>query len=174
MTYEEWERTVPAALRADAIWRVQAFRLASYLGAAAGSDADRVADQPWLVKSAAQLASAAESISANIAEGYARLSPKDRIRYYEYALGSAGETKSRYLSLSRRFDPPLLDARLAILQSVTRLVLKMIRSGRLLSSPDDSPSQDPPSPEPAIERARHASTPTCRRTLHHPRPATPL
>jgi len=29
MTYDEWEATVPAALKAYAIWRVQAFRLAS-------------------------------------------------------------------------------------------------------------------------------------------------
>ena len=142
MTYEEWEADVPAALKADAIWQVQAYRLASYLGAAAGFDADLIAEHPWLAKSAGQLASASESIPANIAEGYARLSPKDRIRFYEYALGSAGETKSRYVTLSRRFPPSLVDSRLAVLGSITRLVLKMIRSGRLLLPP-----QDPPFPE---------------------------
>ena len=96
MSYGEWEATVPGTLKADAIWRVQAYRLASYVGSEAGFDADTVAERRWLVKSAGQLASAAESVSANIAEGYARLSPKDRIRYYEYALGSAAEAKSRY------------------------------------------------------------------------------
>ena len=140
MTYDEWEATVPALLKADAIWRVQAFRLAGYAGAVAGRDADSIAEHSWLVKSAAQLASAAESIPANIAEGYARLSPKDRVRYYEYALGSAAETRSRYVTLSRRFDPSVLDARLRVLASITRLVLTMIRSGRLkATSPDDPP-----------------------------------
>ena len=112
MTYDQWELTVPVLVRADAIWRVQAFRLASYVGAVAGSDADAMAEQPWLARSAGQLSSAAESIAANIAEGYARLSPKDRIRYYEYALGSVAETKSRYVSLTRRLEPSVIDARL--------------------------------------------------------------
>src|SRR6476661_395227 len=140
MTYDEWEATVPAALKTDAIWRVQAFRLASYLGAVAGLDADIIAEAPWLVKSAAQLSSSSESIPANIAEGYARLSTKDRIRYYEYALGSANEAKSRYVTLSRRLDPHLVDARLAVLASVTNLVLTMIRSGRRFAPPSDTPS----------------------------------
>lgn len=83
MTYDQWEATVPATLKSDALWRVQAFRLASYLAAVASLDADGIAEAPWLVKSAGQLSSAAESIPANVAEGYARLSPKDRIRYYE-------------------------------------------------------------------------------------------
>ncbi len=146
MTYDQWEATVPATLKSDALWRVQAFRLASYLAAVASLDADGIAEAPWLVKSAGQLSSAAESIPANVAEGYARLSPKDRIRYYEYALGSADETKSRYLTLSRRLDPSLVDARLASLSSITRLVLKMIRSGRLMDPPS---APLPPSPDPA-------------------------
>jgi four helix bundle protein len=145
MTYDEWEATVPGTLKADAIWRVQAYRLASYAGSVAGFDADTVAERPWLVKSAGQLASAAESVPANIAEGYARLSPKDRIRYYEYALGSAAETKSRYVTLSRRFDPSLVDARLAVLASISRLVLKMISSGRVKPRPPEDP---PPPREP--------------------------
>jgi four helix bundle protein len=144
MTYEEWEADVPAVLKADAIWRVQAFRLASYLGAVAGVDADLVAEKPWLMKSAAQLASASESIPANIAEGYARLSPKDRIRFYEYALGSADETKSRYLTLSRQFAPTLVDARLTVLASITRLVLRMIQSGRLRPPRPEPPLLEPP------------------------------
>lgn len=137
MTYDEWEVTVPAMLKADAIWRVQAFRLASHLSAVAGFDADTIAEAPWLVKSAGQLASCSESIPANIAEGYARLSPKDRIRFYEYALGSANEAKSRYVTLSRRLDPQLVNARLAVLTSVTNLVLTMIRSGRLTDPPKE-------------------------------------
>ena len=145
MTYDDWDATVPSVLKGDAIWRVQAYRLASYLSIVAGFDADAIAERPWLVKSAAQLASASESIPSNIAEGYARLSPKDRIRYYEYAVGSADETKSRYVTLSRRLDPSLVEARLAVLSSVTRLVLKMINSGRLEPPPPD----DPPPPQPS-------------------------
>lgn len=110
MTYDKWEATVPRPLKADAIWKVQAYRLASYVACEAGFDADKVAESPWLVKSAGQLASAAESVPANIAEGYARLSPKDRIRYYEYALGppprrSRGTSPSSAVSIHRSLRP---------------------------------------------------------------------
>ena len=150
MTYEEWEEGVPAGIRGDAIWRVQAFRLSSYLAAAADLDGERMANQPRLAKAAAQLSGAAASVPANIAEGYTRLSPRDRIRYYEYALGSAAETKSWYLSLSRSLPSPEVEARLATLTSITRLLLKMIRSGRLQSLPTapDPPPSDSRSPQP--------------------------
>jgi four helix bundle protein len=135
MNYDEWEATVPKAVRDDAIWHVQAFRLASYLSAVAELDSETIAADQRLARAAAQLVDATGSIPANVVEGYARLSPKDRIRYYEYALGSANEAKSRYLSLARLFTPPLLDDRIATLNSITRLILKMIRSGRLRSQP---------------------------------------
>ena len=135
MTYDEWEATVPRGLREDRVWRVQAFRLASYLAASADRDSEALAATPRLAKPAAQLASAAASIAANVAEGYTRLSPKDRVRFYEYALGSAAEAKSWYLTLARSLDADVVDSRLAILTSITRLLLKMIRSGRLQSPP---------------------------------------
>jgi len=135
MTYEEWEAGVPEGIKGDAIWRVTAFRLASYLAAAADFDGEGLADQPRLAKATAQLSGAAASIPANIAEGYTRMSPRDRVRYYEYALGSTAETKSWYLSLTRSLPPSTIDSRLATLTSITRLLLKMIRSGRLQSAP---------------------------------------
>jgi four helix bundle protein len=148
MTSDEWEATVPAGLKSDAVWRVQAFRLGSYIGAVSVDDAEIVATRPWLLKSAAQLSSAGGSIPANITEGYSRLSPKDRIRFYEYALGSVNEAKSRYVTLSRRFDPALVDSRLEVLTSIARLVLKMIHSGRLKPPPPTDPDDpsSPPSP----------------------------
>jgi len=39
-------------------------------------------------------ASAAVSVSANIAEGYGRTGKKDKKKFYDYARGSAYETKS--------------------------------------------------------------------------------
>jgi four helix bundle protein len=143
MTYEQWEVTVPAGIRGDALWRVQAYRLASYLAAVADVDAELIETHPRRAKIAAQLATAASSIPANIAEGYVRLSARDRVRYYEYAYGSAAETKSRYVSASRAFPPGLPDARLVILNSISRLLLKMIQSGRLQSTDPDPSSVSP-------------------------------
>ena len=43
-----------------------------------------------------QLYRALGSISANLAEGYSRGTGKDRARFYEYALGSARESRDWY------------------------------------------------------------------------------
>ena len=135
MTYEEWEVTVPVALKGDAVWRVQAFRLASYLARCALDDAAPLGDDSRLAGQTGQLCRAAASIAANIGEGYVRLSPADRIRYYEYALGSAAECKAWYLSLGPALPTETLTTRLELLASITRLLLTMIRSGRPQARP---------------------------------------
>ena len=146
MTYDEWEVTVPDVIKIDRIWRVQAFRLASYLSACAESDTRSMADDRRYLPLAAQLCRAAGSVPANIAEGYPRQSPKDRVRYYEYALGSTEEVKTWYLSLREHLAPGRLDERLSLLRSITRLLLTMIRSSR---PPHPlPPPRDPASPAP--------------------------
>jgi four helix bundle protein len=130
MTYEEWEREFPATLKTDLIWRVQAFRLASYAGDCAENDTVAAATDARLAPLAAQLCRAAGSIAANVAEGYSRRSARDRVRYYEYAVCSASESKTWYVRLRPTIDPPTLDARIAVLQSISRLLHTMIRSSR--------------------------------------------
>lgn len=49
----------------------------------------------------AQLADAAQSISANISEGYGRRSVKEYIQFLYIALGSAAETMTRTVGLNR-------------------------------------------------------------------------
>jgi len=140
MTYEEWESTVPEVIKADRIWRVQAFRLASYLSACAESDSLELEGDPKVLQLLAQLRRASASVAANIAEGYPRRSTRDRVRYYEYALGSAEESKTWYFSLRASLDSASLEARLSVLRSIVRLLLTMIRSSRPPSSPPSTPS----------------------------------
>ena len=140
MTYEEWECTVPEVIKADRIWRVQAFRLASYLSACAESDSLELEGDAKVLPILAQLRRATTSVAANIAEGYPRRSTRDRVRYYEYALGSAEESKTWYFSLRAALDSVSLEARLSLLRSITRLLLTMIRSSRPPSSPPLIPS----------------------------------
>ena len=49
----------------------------------------------------AQFADAAQSIAANISEGYGRRSVKEYIQFLYIALGSAGETMSRAIGLNQ-------------------------------------------------------------------------
>src|SRR5688572_5046889 len=49
----------------------------------------------------AQFADAAQSIAANISEGYGRRSAKEYIQFLYIALGSAGETMTRAIGLNQ-------------------------------------------------------------------------
>ena len=138
MTYDEWEKSLPDVVRNDVVFRVQAFRLASYLGACAELDTRHVVRDQRFLKSAAQLCAASGSVAANIADGYPRHSGLDRARFFEYALDSTAEVKSWYLHTRLRLPPGTLEARYALLTSITRLLLTMIRSSRP-PRPEDSP-----------------------------------
>lgn len=130
MTYDEWEATIPAGVRQDVIWKVQAYRLALFLAACAEDDTRAMNEDERFRQSGAQLCRAAGSVAANIAEGYPRQSGRDRIRYYEYALGSAAEVKVWYLNGRATLAPGVIEDRFALLRSITRLLLTMIRSAR--------------------------------------------
>ena len=88
------------------------------------------ADDPRFVHNAAQLCKAAGSVAANIAEGYPRLSGKDRAKFYEFGLTSLAEVKSWYLGVRSFIDGRTVDDRLATMRSIHRLVLTMMRSAR--------------------------------------------
>jgi four helix bundle protein len=89
--YLEWEQSVPASERADAIWRVEPYRRSRFLLPQARQDARSLILDPLGRPLTNQLWRSAVSIAANIAEGYSRGTGADRARFYEYALGSARE-----------------------------------------------------------------------------------
>jgi four helix bundle protein len=130
MTLDEWEQTVPAVLKADALWRRQDYRIASYLADTAWPDVDALAAHAGTRDVASQLYRALGSIGANIAEGYSRGSSADRVRFFEYALGSAREAREWY----RRAQPVIgierATDRAAMITSVVRLLLVIIPSER--------------------------------------------
>lgn len=113
-----------------AVERLAVHRIATELADEAWGDANCVAEHPLLEHVAAQMIRAIGSITANIAEGYARFSRRDRIRYYEYALGSAEEARSWYTVARRVLPAADVEARLQQLTSIRRLLLTMIRNER--------------------------------------------
>ena len=134
MTYEEWEATVPEGVKDDRVWRVTAYRLALYLADMAIGDTGHLAGDARFAGKVSQLCDAAGSVAANIAEGYPRRSSRDRMKFYDYALTSLAETKSWYLQIRSTIDGPRMDARLATMLSISRLLHTMIRSARKYGS----------------------------------------
>ena len=79
----EWAAEhVPDTMRQDSIWRLPAYRYSLYLGdqLQAAAEQMRRAHSRRIVD---QLLDAAQSISANIAEGYGRTSGPERAKFFE-------------------------------------------------------------------------------------------
>ena len=130
MTYDEWEAAASQAVKSDPTWKVEAYRLGLFAGASAWSDAEILVRDPRGSVVAGQLMRSAASVAAQIAEGYGRRSAKDRARYYEYALGSVGETRAWYIAIRHAIGAETSEERRANLLSLTRLLLTMIRRER--------------------------------------------
>ncbi|HEX2716294.1 MAG TPA: four helix bundle protein [Gemmatimonadaceae bacterium] len=113
-----------------ALGKVQAYVIARRLRSGTWEDSTLLLHDPRLVKVAGQLVEAVGSIPTAISEGYARRSRADRIRFYEYALGSANESCDWYESAEPILDPGVVKARLADLLSICRLLLTMIANER--------------------------------------------
>jgi four helix bundle protein len=75
-----------------------------------------------------QMQRAAVSVPANIAEGYGRLAPKDKARFYNIAFSSAEELKY-FLILSKDMKYRLDDAALdETLEDVSRMLRRLTES----------------------------------------------
>ena len=130
MRYDEWEATVPNDLRADALWRRQDYRLALFAADAGWDDVRKLAAVRSTAAVADQLCRALGSIGPNIAEGYSRASGQDRARYYEYALGSARESRDWYHKARRVLGDDVARRRIRVLTSVVRLLTVAVPSER--------------------------------------------
>jgi four helix bundle protein len=130
MKYEDWESTVPEAITGDPLWRVQAYRLALFSADIGWEDVTRLAQDRRTQSLADQLYRSLGSVSANIAEGYSRGTGKDRARFYEYALGSARESRDWYYKSRHALGEDVTKHRLSLQTQIVRLLLTMVPDQR--------------------------------------------
>ena len=130
MKYDEWEKTVPEIIKADSLWQVAAYRLALFLADLGWRDASKLVQDRRTIGLSDQLYRAVGSISANVAEGYSRGTGKDRARFYEYALGSARESRDWYFKGRYILGESVTQHRLQLLTEVIRLLLTMVPQQR--------------------------------------------
>jgi four helix bundle protein len=130
MTFEEWEGSVPDVIRGDTVWRVTAYRLALFLSDLAWHDVAVLLRNRRTVDVADQLCRATARISASITEGYSRDTGKARANFYQYALGSARESRDWYYKGRRVLKPKVVEHRMNLCTEIARLALKMISNER--------------------------------------------
>ena len=68
----------------------------------------------------------ADSICANIEEGYGRLSRVEYVRFLDIARGSARETRGRYERMKRWFHEDLIKQRIALLNEIIGILTASI------------------------------------------------
>ena len=130
MNYEEWVTLIPAEISGDSLWKMEAYRLALFAADIGWEDVTKLIQDKRTVGLADQLYRALGSISANLAEGYSRGTGKDRARFYEYALGSARESRDWYFKSRHVLGGDVTRHRLRLITQIIRLLLTMVPEQR--------------------------------------------
>jgi four helix bundle protein len=126
VNYEEWEELVPGEIRGDSLWRMEAYRLGLFIADVSWHDVTKLMQDKRTRGLSDQLYRAVGSISTNLAEGYSRGTGKDRARFYEYALGSARESRDWYHKGRHVLADAVTQHRLSLLTQIIRLLLSRI------------------------------------------------
>ena len=130
MQYKEWELTVTRSITDDSLWRVTAYRLALYLGDLCWQDITLLVKDKRTSSIADQLYRAVCSVGANLAEGDSRSTGRDRALFYQYALGSARESRDFYYKARHVLGNETFESRARTLTEIIRLLLTMIPQQR--------------------------------------------
>jgi len=130
MTYADWVKTVPREIQEDALWKQEVYRLALFAAELAWHDVTKLFRDGRTIKLAGQLFDAVGSIGANVSEGYSRGHPKDRARFYEYALGSGRESRTWYFDGRHLLGEAVTSHRIRLQTQIIRLLLSMLPSTR--------------------------------------------
>ena len=93
-------------------------------------DLSPLAREPALQRLVSQQYASADSIAANIEEGFGRGSPADYARFLLISRGSAQETAGRYGRLKHWLPEPVIAARVALCNEIIAILTKSIRTLR--------------------------------------------
>jgi four helix bundle protein len=137
MNYAPWLKSVPDSITNDSLWKMAAYRLSLFLSDVAWTAVTKLTGDIRTRSLADQLFRAVGSISANVAEGYSRGTGRDRARFYEYALGSARETRDWYFKARHVLGPCVTEHRLNFLAEIIRLLLTMVPQQRGMALKED-------------------------------------
>jgi four helix bundle protein len=129
-SYEEWSATIPSEMAADSPWKMDACRLALFAADLGWYDATKLIQDKRTLDLSNQLYRALGSISANLAEGYSRGTGRDRARFYEYALGSARESRDWYYKSRYILGHEVADHRIHLITRLVQLMLVMVPQQR--------------------------------------------
>jgi four helix bundle protein len=136
--YDAWVRTVPPEITTDTIWRTPAYRFALYMMSRAQQDVRLMSRHRTTRPHIDQLLRAVGSISANLEEGYSRSSGRERAHFYEYALGSARESRGWCYKCTIAFPSELSARRMTAYTRIIKILTAIVPRER------EQPTLKPP------------------------------
>lgn len=129
MNYKDWEKEVHPDIKNDVLWKIEAYRLSLYMADLCWIDTKILIHEKYY-SMADQLLRSAGSVSANISEGYSRISNKEKARFYEIAFGSAREARDWYFKSRHILTPEISSKRIRMITKIIKLLLNMINDRR--------------------------------------------
>ena len=94
------------------------------------NDMAQMMKDPRCYRLVAQQTSSADSICANIEEGYGRLSRAEYIRFIDFARGSARETRGRYERLATWLPQDIIQHRVALADEIIAILTTTLETLR--------------------------------------------
>jgi four helix bundle protein len=119
---------VSAEVKAEGTWKFYGYRKALFFYDLCWRDCEQLLKHPLGRAVAQQLIRSADSISANIEEGYGRGYGRDRLRFLGFSLGSARESKGWYYRARNLLRPEILSHRLSLISEVIALIVTEIQN----------------------------------------------
>src|SRR6266404_346340 len=105
-----------------------AYRKAKELFDHVVTDMAELRKDPRCYRLIAQQVASADSICANIEEGYGRLSRTEYVRFLDFSRGSARETGGRYERLTHWLPPEIIKQRAALADEIIAILTRTIET----------------------------------------------
>jgi len=94
------------------------------------ADMETLKTNPLCYRLVSQQMGSADSICANIEEGYGRLSRVEYVRFLDIARGSARETRGRYERMNHWLDENVVKQRIELLEEIIGILTSSIGTMR--------------------------------------------
>ncbi len=109
---------------------MEAYRLALFATEVGWHDVSELLKDKRTLGIADQLYRSLGSVSANLAEGYSHHTGRARAQYYQYALGSARESRDWYYKAHHVLKDDVVAHRISFLTQIIKLLLVMVPQQR--------------------------------------------
>jgi len=127
---DEWQVRVASgetSMDDQPLMKFGAYAKARQLFEMVADDMEKLRDNPLCSRMVGQQMASADSICANIEEGYGRQSSREYRQFLIVARGSARETQGRYVRLSRWLGPEHVVPKVELCEEIVRIISATIR-----------------------------------------------